>query len=102
MNSFRDRFGRDWLQYRNHLETSGPAALGTRPPDAPSPEAVRGPPPPEKGSPQEEAEAVRVEPEPQEEEELEEGEEEGGKEEEEEEQSELEGECSLAAGVSGG
>ena len=102
MNSFRDRFGRDWLQYRNHLEASGPAALGTRPPDAPSPEAVRGPPPPEKGSPQEEAEAVRVEPEPQEEEELEEGEEEGGKEEEEEEQSELEGECSLAAGVSGG
>ncbi|XP_057407736.1 serine/threonine-protein kinase 11-interacting protein isoform X4 [Balaenoptera acutorostrata] len=90
MNSFRDRFGRDWLQYRNHLEASGPAALGTRPPDAPSPEAVRGPPPPEKGSPQEEAEAVRVEPEPQEEEELEEGEEEGGKEEEEEEQSELE------------
>ncbi|XP_068400457.1 serine/threonine-protein kinase 11-interacting protein isoform X1 [Eschrichtius robustus] len=90
MNSFRDRFGRDWLQYRNHLEASGAAALGTRPPDAPSPEAVRGPPPPEKGSPQEEAEAVRVEPEPQEEEELEEGEEEGGKEEEEEEQSELE------------
>ncbi|KAB0399299.1 hypothetical protein E2I00_003117, partial [Balaenoptera physalus] len=90
MNSFRDRFGRDWLQYRNHLEASGPAALGTRPPDAPSPEAVRGPPPPEKGSAQEEAEAVRVEPEPQEEEELEEGEEEGGKEEEEEEQSELE------------
>eukprot|EP00069_Balaena_mysticetus_P020974 bmy_13395T0 len=97
MNSFRDRFGRDWLQYRSHLEASGAAALGTRPPDAPSPEAVRGPPPPEKGSPQEEAEAVRVEPEPQEEEELEEGEEEGGKEEEEEEQSELEGECSLAA-----
>ncbi|XP_028337855.1 serine/threonine-protein kinase 11-interacting protein isoform X2 [Physeter macrocephalus] len=76
MNSFRDRFGRDWLQYRTHLEASGTPALSTLPPDAPSPETVRGPPPPEKESPQEEAEEVGVEPEPREEEEGEEGEQE--------------------------
>nr|XP_058911168.1 serine/threonine-protein kinase 11-interacting protein isoform X2 [Kogia breviceps] len=79
MNSFRDHFGRDWLQYRNHLEASGTPALSTLPPDAPSPEspeAVCSPPPAEKESPQEEAEEVGVEPEPRQEEEGEEGEQE--------------------------
>lgn len=89
MNSFRERFGCDWLQYRNHLEAS---ALNTLSPDALSPGPVPSPPPPEE-SPQEVAEEVWPEPEPQEEEELEkQGEEEGG-----EEQSEMEGEHSLAA-----
>ncbi|XP_058389066.1 serine/threonine-protein kinase 11-interacting protein isoform X1 [Diceros bicornis minor] len=100
MNSFRKRFGRDWLQYRNHLETSGTPvvaasetpALSTLRPDALSPETAPGPPPPEKESPEEMAEEVSVEPEPQEEEEMEEqGKEEEGKE-EEEEQSEVEAE----------
>ncbi|XP_030694479.1 serine/threonine-protein kinase 11-interacting protein isoform X2 [Globicephala melas] len=79
MNSFRDRFGRDWLQYRNHLQASGTPALGTLRPGTPSPETVCSPPPPETESAQEEAEEVGVEPEPQEEEE-------GGEEEEEEEE----------------
>ncbi|KAM9736235.1 serine/threonine-protein kinase 11-interacting protein isoform 2-T2 [Dama dama] len=84
MSSFRERFGCDWLQYRNHLEASAPSTLS---PDALSPGPVPSPPPPEKESPQEVAEEVRPELEPQEEEELEEqGEEEGG-----EEQSEVEG-----------
>lgn len=91
MSSFRERFGCDWLQYRNHLEAS---ALNTLSPDALSPGPVPSPPPPEKESPQEVAEEVWPEPEPQEEEELEkqgeeelekQGEEEGG-----EEQSEVE------------
>ena len=89
MSSFRERFGCDWLQYRNHLEAS---ALSTLSPDAPSPGPAPSPPPPEKESPQEVAEEVWPEPEPREEEELEkQGEEEGG-----EEQSEVEGERSLA------
>ncbi|XP_033715562.1 serine/threonine-protein kinase 11-interacting protein isoform X3 [Tursiops truncatus] len=79
MNSFRDRFGRDWLQYRNHLQASRTPALGTLHPGTPSPETVCSPPPPETESAQEEAEEVGVEPEPQEEEE-------GGEEEEEEEE----------------
>nr|XP_020030433.1 serine/threonine-protein kinase 11-interacting protein isoform X1 [Castor canadensis] len=29
LNSFRERFGCDWLQYRNHLETSGTSPLAT-------------------------------------------------------------------------
>ncbi|XP_040084171.1 serine/threonine-protein kinase 11-interacting protein isoform X2 [Oryx dammah] len=90
MSSFRERFGCDWLQYRNHLEAS---ALNTLSPDALSPGPVPSPPPPEKESSQEVAEEVWPEPEPQEEEELEkqgeelekQGEEEGG-----EEQSEVE------------
>ncbi|XP_043765840.1 serine/threonine-protein kinase 11-interacting protein isoform X5 [Cervus elaphus] len=83
MSSFRERFGCDWLQYRNHLEASAPSTVS---PDALSPGPVPSPPPPEKESPQEVAEEVRPELEPQEEEELEEqGEEEGG-----EEQSEVE------------
>ncbi|XP_043301408.1 serine/threonine-protein kinase 11-interacting protein isoform X4 [Cervus canadensis] len=82
MSSFRERFGCDWLQYRNHLEASAPSTVS---PDALSPGPVPSPPPPEE-SPQEVAEEVRPELEPQEEEELEEqGEEEGG-----EEQSEVE------------
>ena len=89
MSSFRERFGCDWLQYRNHLEAS---ALSTLSPDAPSPGPAPSPPPPEKESPQEVAEEVWPEPEPREEEDLEkQGEEEGG-----EEQSEVEGERSLA------
>ena len=68
MSSFRERFGCDWLQYRNHLEAS---ALSTLSPDAPSPGPAPSPPPPEKDSPQEVAEEVWPEPEPREEEELE-------------------------------
>uniref|UniRef100_A0A8D0NQU8 Serine/threonine-protein kinase 11-interacting protein n=1 Tax=Sus scrofa TaxID=9823 RepID=A0A8D0NQU8_PIG len=99
MNSFRERFGHHWLQYRNHLEASGThvlvtsetPALSTQPPDAPSAEPTADPLPPDQEPPQEVAEEVRVEPEPQEEEEVEEqGKEDGGKEEEEEqEQNEL-------------
>ncbi|KAK2509222.1 hypothetical protein MC885_021190 [Smutsia gigantea] len=91
MNSFRERFGCDWLQYRNHLETSGiPAlapsktpALSTLTPDALSPEATPEPLPGEKEALPEMAEEVRVLLGPQEEEEMEEqgkgaeGEEEG-------------------------
>lgn len=86
MSSFRERFGCDWLQYRNHLEASAPSTLS---PDTLSPGPAPSPPPPE-ASPQEVAEEVRPELEVREEEELEE---EGG-----EEHSEVEGECSEAAG----
>uniref|UniRef100_A0A4X1U8G8 Serine/threonine-protein kinase 11-interacting protein n=1 Tax=Sus scrofa TaxID=9823 RepID=A0A4X1U8G8_PIG len=95
MNSFRERFGHHWLQYRNHLEASGThvlvtsetPALSTQPPDAPSAEPTADPLPPDQEPPQEVAEEVRVEPEPQEEEEVEEqGKEDGGKEEEEEQE----------------
>uniref|UniRef100_A0A8D0VI27 Serine/threonine-protein kinase 11-interacting protein n=1 Tax=Sus scrofa TaxID=9823 RepID=A0A8D0VI27_PIG len=95
MNSFRERFGHHWLQYRNHLEASGThvlvtsetPALSTQPPDAPSAEPMADPLPPDQEPPQEVAEEVRVEPEPQEEEEVEEqGKEDGGKEEEEEQE----------------
>lgn len=104
MNSFREQFGRDWLQYRNHLETSGISALAssktpalsTLPPDTLSPEPVPSPPLPEE-SPQNMAEEVRVGPEPQAEEEFEE---QGKEEEEEEEQKEVEGELLVAAGWS--
>ncbi|KAM9248235.1 serine/threonine-protein kinase 11-interacting protein [Dugong dugon] len=103
MNSFRERFGCDWLQYRNHLETSEnphlatskTSDLSTLPPDALGPEPL---PPEEADSPEESAqeasEEIRVGPEPQEEEEMEEPEEEEGKEdqEEEEEQDEVEAE----------
>lgn len=104
MNSFREQFGCDWLQYRNHLETSGTSvlatsktpALSTLPPDTLSPEIVPSPPtgplPPEKKSAQEVAE-VRVGPEPQDEEEVEGA---GKEEEREEEQNEVEGKCSVA------
>uniref|UniRef100_A0A8C7A124 Serine/threonine-protein kinase 11-interacting protein n=1 Tax=Neovison vison TaxID=452646 RepID=A0A8C7A124_NEOVI len=99
MNSFRERFGCDWLQYRNHLETSGTPVLAT--PSTPalstlplSPGSVPGPPPPEKESPQEMAE-VRFLPEPREEEEVEEQEKEEEGEEEEEEQEEGEVEAEL-------
>ncbi|XP_025785914.1 serine/threonine-protein kinase 11-interacting protein [Puma concolor] len=94
MNSFRERFGCDWLQYRNHLETSGTPvlaasqtpALSTLCPDTLSPGSVPGPPRPEKESPQEMAEEVRLRLEPREEEVVEElVKEEEGKEEEEEE-----------------
>ncbi|KAM5325987.1 serine/threonine-protein kinase 11-interacting protein isoform 1-T1 [Glossophaga mutica] len=92
MNSFREQFGCDWLQYRNHLETSGipvlasskTPALSTLHPDTLSPETVPSPPPPEKESPQEVTEEVSVGLEPREEEEVEEQ----GEEEEEEEQQE--------------
>lgn len=100
LNSFRERFGCDWLQYRNHLGASGTPvvatssktpALSTLPL---SPGSVPGPPPPEKESPQETAEEVRPEPELQEEGGLEEqGKEEEGKEDEEEQEpDEVEGE----------
>ncbi|XP_053522974.1 serine/threonine-protein kinase 11-interacting protein isoform X2 [Artibeus jamaicensis] len=98
MNSFREQFGCDWLQYRNHLEASGipvlasskTPALSTLHPDTLSPETVPSPPPPEKESPQEVTEEVSVGLEPGEEEEVEEqGEEE---EEEEQEQDEVEAE----------
>lgn len=105
MNSFREQFGRDWLQYRNHLETCGipvlatskTPALSTLPPDTLSPETVPGPPPPQKESPQEVAEEVSVGPEPQDNGEMEKQ----GKEEEEQEQKqkEVEGELLVAAGV---
>ncbi|KAM5268712.1 serine/threonine-protein kinase 11-interacting protein isoform 2-T2 [Hipposideros larvatus] len=94
MNSFREQFGHDWLQYRNHLETSGTPvlaasktpALSTLSPGTLTPETMPSPPtgplPPESESPQEMAEEIRVGPEPQEEEE----------EEEEQEQNEVEAE----------
>ncbi|XP_025746800.1 serine/threonine-protein kinase 11-interacting protein isoform X3 [Callorhinus ursinus] len=77
MNSFRERFGCDWLQYRNHLETSGTPVLATSETPALStlplsPGSVPGSPPPEKESPQEVAEEVRLLPEPREEVEVEE------------------------------
>ncbi|XP_019493702.1 PREDICTED: serine/threonine-protein kinase 11-interacting protein [Hipposideros armiger] len=93
MNSFREQFGHDWLQYRNHLETSGTPvlaasktpALSTLSPGTLTPETMPSPPtgplPPESESPQEMAEEIRVGPEPQEEEE-----------EEEQEQNEVEAE----------
>ncbi|XP_008057087.1 serine/threonine-protein kinase 11-interacting protein [Carlito syrichta] len=96
MNSFRERFGSDWLQYRNHLETSGsplPVASKTPTLSTPPPDSPPGSLPPEEeargsaGSPQNMSEEVRVKPEPQEEEEIVEQEkEEEGKEEQEEEE----------------
>ncbi|XP_036885104.1 serine/threonine-protein kinase 11-interacting protein isoform X2 [Sturnira hondurensis] len=100
MNSFREQFGCDWLQYRNHLETSGipvlasskTPALSTLHPDTLSPETVPSPLPPEKESPQEVTEEVSVGPEPGEEEEMEERREEEEEEEQEQEQDEVEAE----------
>ncbi|XP_004479530.1 serine/threonine-protein kinase 11-interacting protein [Dasypus novemcinctus] len=99
MNSFRERFGCDWLQYRSHLETSGTSllatsktsGLGTLPPHSQGPETLRDPPPPEKeasgsqASPWEVSEKVRVEPKP-----LGEEEKEGQKREKEEKEAEEE------------
>ncbi|XP_021585667.2 serine/threonine-protein kinase 11-interacting protein isoform X1 [Ictidomys tridecemlineatus] len=110
LNSFRERFGCDWLQYRNHLETSGSPHLATsKTPDlstplldALGPETLPGPLAPEKEargpeeSPHKMSEEGRVELEPQEEdreeEEKEEGAKEGQEEEEEQEWKEVEAE----------
>nr|XP_051704077.1 serine/threonine-protein kinase 11-interacting protein isoform X1 [Oryctolagus cuniculus] len=108
LNSFRERFGCDWLQYRSHLETSGSpvpaasrtAALSTPPLDSPDPETLSSTlpslPPAEKGatspeeSPPEMSEEGRLGAEPQEEEEgAEQEEEEEAKEEEEQAQKEV-------------
>nr|XP_021522265.1 serine/threonine-protein kinase 11-interacting protein isoform X1 [Aotus nancymaae]XP_021522267.1 serine/threonine-protein kinase 11-interacting protein isoform X1 [Aotus nancymaae] len=105
MSSFRERFGRDWLQYRSHLEASGnalPAApttpahsappAGSRGPDmAPRPSPPRPSPPKEEArgpweSPQKMSEEVRVEPQEEKEEEEEEEMVEQGEEEQEEEE----------------
>ncbi|XP_023077852.1 serine/threonine-protein kinase 11-interacting protein isoform X1 [Piliocolobus tephrosceles] len=108
MSSFRERFGRNWLQYRSHLEASGnplPATPTTPAPSAP-PASSQGPDTTPRPSPlQEEARGPRESPqkmseaEPQEEEEekegemVEQGEEEAGEEEEEEQdQKEVEAE----------
>ncbi|XP_042639288.1 serine/threonine-protein kinase 11-interacting protein [Orycteropus afer afer] len=91
MNSFREQFGCDWLQYRSHLETSENPLLATSKTsdlsipslDTLGPEPLPSPPSPEKRahSPEESPpEEVRVEPEPQEEEEMEVLEERGGQE----------------------
>ncbi|XP_063504066.1 serine/threonine-protein kinase 11-interacting protein isoform X7 [Pongo pygmaeus] len=112
MSSFRERFGRNWLQYRSHLEPSGnplpatpttpapsaPPASSQGPDSAPRPsplqEEARGP----RESPQKMSEEVRAEPKEGEEEKeegemVEQGEEEAGEEEEEEQdQKEVEAE----------
>ncbi|EHA97545.1 Serine/threonine kinase 11-interacting protein [Heterocephalus glaber] len=99
LNSFRERFGCDWLQYRNHLEASGSPllttsktpALSTSPPDAlgtdtPSPlVSEKEPRGPEESEPKV-AEKSMMEPEPQEEEKEEQEKEEGAKEGQEEEE----------------
>ncbi|XP_060049638.1 serine/threonine-protein kinase 11-interacting protein isoform X2 [Erinaceus europaeus] len=103
MNSFRERFGQDWLQYRSHLEPPGapgtpaPAAsttpvLSTLPQDTPDmdtePEPELEPSPvPAEETPQEMAEGLSRGPEQQEEEDREEQ-----GEEEEQWQSEVEAE----------
>ncbi|KAL4840664.1 hypothetical protein H8958_006121 [Nasalis larvatus] len=119
MSSFRERFGRNWLQYRSHLEASGnplratpttpapsaPPASSQGPDTTPRPsplqEEARGP----RESPQKMSEEVRAEPQEEEEEKkegeeeekegemVEQGEEEAGEEEEEEQdQKEVEAE----------
>lgn len=119
MSSFRERFGRNWLQYRSHLEASGNPLPATPTSPAPStpPASSQGPdttprPPPlqeeargPRESPQKMSEEVRAEPQEEEEEEkereeeekegemVEQGEEEAGEEEEEEQdQKEVEAE----------
>ncbi|XP_004638228.1 serine/threonine-protein kinase 11-interacting protein [Octodon degus] len=110
LNSFRERFGCDWLQYRNHLEASGSPllttsrtpALSTSPADILGTETPSSPQASEKeaAGPEESEEKVvehsRVEPESWEEEEREAQEkEEGakeGQEEEGQEQKEVEAE----------
>lgn len=109
LNSFRERFGCDWLQYRNHLEASGSPllttskgpALSTSAPDALGPEAPPSPLASGKESAQKMAEEGRVEQEPREEEargeqeEEEEGAKQGQEEEEEEGQEQKEVEAEL-------
>nr|XP_054535384.1 serine/threonine-protein kinase 11-interacting protein isoform X6 [Pan troglodytes] len=118
MSSFRERFGRNWLQYRSHLEPSGnplPATPTTSAPSAPpassqGPDTAPRPSPPQEEargpqeSPQKMSEEVRAEPQEEEEEKegkeekeegqmVEQGEEEAGEEEEEEQdQKEVEAE----------
>nr|XP_045223717.1 serine/threonine-protein kinase 11-interacting protein isoform X3 [Macaca fascicularis] len=118
MSSFRERFGRNWLQYRSHLEASGNPLPATPTSPAPStplassqgPDTTPRPPPlQEEGrgpreSPQKMSEEVRAEPQEEEEEKereeeekegemVEQGEEEAGEEEEEEQdQKEVEAE----------
>lgn len=95
MNSFRERFGQDWLQYRSHLGTAGTPALADSLPPAPGPLSIDSPDPevpPGSVFPEEALQGMDEEPgvqlEPQEEEKLEEHVEEE-KEEEEEEEPEL-------------
>ncbi|XP_013001608.1 serine/threonine-protein kinase 11-interacting protein isoform X1 [Cavia porcellus] len=102
LNSFRERFGCDWLQYRSHLEVSGSplqttsktAALSTSSPSALGPETPPSPQASEKeaGGPKESEQKVakqsRMEPEPQEEEDREEQRKEAAKEGQEEEEEE--------------
>ncbi|XP_059134329.1 serine/threonine-protein kinase 11-interacting protein [Peromyscus eremicus] len=110
LNSFRERFGCDWLQYRSHLETAGsPPLAATKTPALSSPlvdaqglETACSPPATggaedTEESPQKVSEEGRVEPEPLEEEREERDKEEGSREdlEEEEEQEQKEVEAEL-------
>ncbi|KAM4836137.1 serine/threonine-protein kinase 11-interacting protein isoform 1-T1 [Thomomys bottae] len=109
LNSFRERFGCDWLQYRNHLETSGssPLAASKTPAisvphlDALGPQSPSSPLAPKKEgrspekSPQKVSEESRVEPECQEEEKREEQKKETREDQEEEEQEPEEVEAEL-------
>lgn len=110
LNSFRERFGCDWLQYRSHLEAAGSPplaatktpALSSPPVDAQGLETASSPPATggaedTKESPQTVSEEGRVEPEPHEEEREERDKEEGSREdlEEEEEQEQKEVEAEL-------
>lgn len=122
LNSFRERFGCEWLQYRNHVEAYGSAtpaaskadACNMPPPppppprDSPDSEPLPSPLPPEEEaagtelSPQEMSEEGRLGLEPREEEEREEQEEEEEAEEEEEEQVQKEvagGYCKAVGGA---
>lgn len=118
LNSFRERFGCDWLQYRSHLETLGSPplvttktlALSTSLLDAQSLETACSPPATGgaaeiKESPQKVSEESRVEPEPYEEEREERDKEEESREdleeEEEQEQKEVEGERPVTIGEMG-
>nr|XP_045003570.1 serine/threonine-protein kinase 11-interacting protein isoform X3 [Jaculus jaculus] len=101
LNSFRERFGCDWLQYRSHLEPAGSpplattttSVLSTLPLDAPDLETTPSPLAPEEAegpekSPLKASEESLVELEPQEEEEREEQDEEEGRREGHEEEEE--------------
>lgn len=104
LNSFRERFGCDWLQYRSHLEAAGSPplaatktpALSSPPVDAQGLETASSP--PATGGAEDTKESPQTvseeEPEPHEEEREERDKEEGSREdlEEEEEQKEVEGE----------
>ncbi|XP_049624256.1 serine/threonine-protein kinase 11-interacting protein [Suncus etruscus] len=99
MNSFRERFGQDWLQYRSHLGTPGTPVLVDSLPPAPGPLSMDGldpEAPPGSVLPKEALQDMDEEPgvqlEPQEEEKLEEHVEEEKEEEEELELSEGEAE----------